>query len=109
MVRVIQSSLKCNNSFDRLSLEGNLALRGIASCMSNKSFNYNLSRFKLDATTFCNMKPSYFYYIIQNQYQKSLDDTVHLAKDVLNNIENACKHFLIKDVLVSLCAKILTL
>ena len=90
--RFIQSSLKCNNSLDRLSWEGNLALRGIGSYMS-KSFNYTLSQFKLDATTFYNMKPSYFYYIIQNQYRKGLDEkilnTVSLAKDVLNNIENA--------------------
>ena len=56
------------------------------------------------------MKPSYFYYIIQNHHQKGLDEklltTVSLAKDVLNNIENACSTFLVKDVLVSLCAKI---
>ena len=49
---------------------------------------------KLDATTSCNMKPSYFYCIIQNHYQKGLDEkllnTVSLAKDVLNNIESAC-------------------
>ena len=59
------------------------------------------------------MKPSYFYCIIQNQYRKGLDEkilnTVSLAKDVLNNIENACSTFLVKDVLVSLCAKILQL
>ena len=36
-------------------------------------------------------------------------NTVSLAKDVLNNIENACSTFLVKDVLVSLCAKILQL
>ena len=57
------------------------------------------------------MKPSYFYYIIQNQYRKGLDErilnTVSLAKYVLINIENACSTFLVKDVLVSLCAKIL--
>ena len=79
----------------------------------SKSFNYTLSQFKLDATTFYNMKPSYFYCIIQNHYQKRLDEkllnTVSLAKDVLNNIENACSTFLIKDVVVSLCAKILQL
>ena len=43
------------------------------------------------------MKPSYFHYIIQNHYQKGLDEkllnTVSLAKDVLNNIENACSTF----------------
>ena len=79
----------------------------------SKSFNYTLSQFKLDATTFYNMKPSHFYYIIQNQYRKGLDEkilnTVSLAKDVLNNIENACSTFLVKDVLVSLCAKVLQL
>ena len=79
----------------------------------SKSFNYTLSQFKLDATTFYNMKPSCFYYIFQNQYRKGLDEkilnTVSLAKDVLNNIENACSTFLVKDVLVSLCAKILQL
>ena len=55
----------------------------------SKSFNYTLSQFKLDATTFYNMKPSYFYYIIQKHYQNGLDEkllnTVSLAKDVLNN------------------------
>ena len=80
--------------------------------MSN-SFNYTLSQFKLAAMTFYNMKPSYFYYIIQNHYQKGLDEkllnTVSLAKDVLNNIENMCSIFFFKDVLVSLCAKILQL
>ena len=88
----------------------NLALRGIGSYMS-KSFNYTLSQFKLDTTTFYNMKPSYFYCIVQNHYQKGLDEkqlnTVSL--DVLNNTENACSTFLVKDVLVSLCAKILQL
>ena len=73
MVSFIQSSFKCNNSLDRLSWEGNLAPRGIGSYMS-KSFNYTLSQFKLDATNFCNMKHSYFYYIIQNHYQKGLDE-----------------------------------
>ena len=67
----------------------------------SKSFNYTLSQFKLDATTFYNMKPSYFYYIIQNHYQKGLDEkllnTVSLAKDVLNNIKNACIIFLVND------------
>ena len=67
----------------------------------SKSFNYTLSQFKLDATTFYNMKPSYFYYIIQNHYQKGLDEkllnTVSLAKDVLNNIKNACSIFLVSD------------
>ena len=59
------------------------------------------------------MKPIYFYYnIIQNHYQKGLDEkllnTVSLAKDVLNNIENECST-LVKYVLVSLCAKIIQL
>ena len=75
----------------------------------SKSFNYILSQFKLDATTFCNMKPSCFYYITQNHYQKGLYDkllnTVSLEKDVLNNIENVCGYLLVKDLLVSLCAK----
>ena len=96
MVNFIQSNLKCNNSLDRLSCDGNPALRGIGSYMS-KSFNYTLSQFKLDATTFYNMKPSYFYCIIQNQYRKELDEkllnTVSLAKYVLNNIKNACSTF----------------
>ena len=63
----------------------------------SKSFNYTLSQFKLDATTFCNMKPSCFYYIFQNQYQKGLDEKllnkVSLEKDVLNNIQNVCGYF----------------
>ena len=69
--------------------------------MSN-SFSYTLSQFKLDATTFCNMKYNYFYYIFQNHYQKGLDEkllnTVSLAKDVLSNIENECSNFFVKDV-----------
>ena len=60
----------------------------------SKILSYTFSHFRHDATTFCNMKPSYFYYIIQNHYQKGLDEkllnTVSLAKYVLNNIENAC-------------------
>ena len=79
----------------------------------SKSFSYTLSQFKLDVTTFYNMKPSNLYCTIQNHYQKGLDEkllnTVSLAKDVLNNIENACSNVLVKDVLVSLCAKILQL
>ena len=75
----------------------------------SKSFNYTLSQFKLDATTFCNMKPSCFYYIFLNQYQKGLDEKqsniISLEKDVLNSIENVCDTFLVKDVLVFLCAK----
>ena len=63
----------------------------------SKSFNYTLSQLKFDATTFYNMKSSYFYYIIQNHYQKGLDEkllnTVSFAKDVLNNTENACSTF----------------
>ena len=38
---------------------------------------------------------------------EKLLNTVSLAKDVLSNIENACSTFLVKDALVSLCAKIL--
>ena len=77
----------------------------------SKSFNYTLSQFKLDATTFYNMKPSHFYYIILNQYRKGLDEKIlnTVSLDVLNNIENECSTFLVKDVLVSLCAKILQL
>ena len=71
----------------------------------SKSFNYTLSQFKFDATTFCN---SCFYYIFQNNYQKWLDEkllnTVSLEKDVLNNIENVYGHLLVKVLLVSLCA-----
>ena len=69
---------------------------GIGLYMSS-SFSYTLSQFKLDATTFCNMKSNYFYYIIQNHYQKGLGEkllnTVSLAKDVLSNTENACAIF----------------
>ena len=72
----------------------------------SKSFNYTLSQFKLDATTFRNIC---FYYIFQNHYQKGLDEKllnkVYLEKDVLNNIENVCGYFLVKVLLVSLCAK----
>ena len=63
----------------------------------SKRFSYNLPQFKRDATTFCNMKPSYFYYIIKNHYHKGLGEklfnTVLLAKNVLNNSENACSTF----------------
>ena len=56
------------------------------------------------------MKPSCVYYIIQNHYKKGLDEkllnTVSLAKDVLNNIENACSTCLVKNMLVSLCANV---
>ena len=38
---------------------------------------------------------------------EKLLNTVCLAKDVLSNIENACSTILVKDVFVSLCAKIL--
>ena len=73
----------------------------------SKRFSYTLSQFKLNATTFCNMKSNYFYYIIHNLYQKGLDEkllnTVSLAKDVLNNIENTCSTFLVKDA--SLCVQ----
>ena len=84
---------------------GNIAFPGLGSYMS-KSFNYTLSQFKLHATTFCNTKSSYFYYIIHNHYQKGLDEkllnTVSLAKDVLSNIENA-RRTSVNDALVSLC------
>ena len=55
------------------------------------------------------MKTSCFYYFNQNHYQKVLDEkllnTVSLEKGVLNNIENVCGYILVKDSLVSLCAK----
>ena len=55
------------------------------------------------------MKPSCFYYIFLNHYQKGLDEkllkAVSLEKDVLNNIENVWGTFLVKDVLVSLSAE----
>ena len=63
----------------------------------SKTFNYTLSQINIDATTFCNMKSSYFDYIIDNHYQKGLDEKLlnreSLAKDVLSNIENACSTF----------------
>ena len=72
--------------------------------MSN-SFSYTLSQFKLDATTFCNMKSNYFYYIIQNHYQKGLDEKL------LNTVswQRMCRVILRMRVamLGSLCAKIL--
>ena len=64
----------------------------------SSSFSYTLSQFKINATTFRNMKSNYFYYIIQNHYQKGLDkkllNTISLAKDMLSDIENACSTFL---------------
>ena len=65
-------------------------------------------RFNLPVCTHC-----YYMTLLLAEYRKGLDEkilnTVSLAKDVLNNIENACSTFLVKDVLVSLCAKILQL
>ena len=73
----------------------------------SKSFNYILSQFKLDATTFCNMNTNYFYNLIQNHYQEGLE--VSFAKDVLYNIENACStSFLIKHELISLLSVLCT-
>ena len=55
------------------------------------------------------MKPSCFYYIFLNHCQKGLDEKllnrVSLEKDVLNSIENVFDTFLVKVMLVSLCAK----
>ena len=58
MVRFMQICLKCNNS--SLNMLSPLSFHGSGSHMS-KSFNYILSQFKLDATTFCNMNTNYFY------------------------------------------------
>ena len=69
MVRFIQSSLKCNNNLD-----SSLEPFGVLVHICLKNLSYTLSHFRHDATTFCNMKPSYFYYIIQNHYQKGLDE-----------------------------------
>ena len=77
----------------------------------SKRFNYILSQFKLDATTFCNMNTNYLHHFIQKHYQEGLDEKllnkVLFAKDVLYNIENAnSTSFLIKDELLSvLCTQ----
>ena len=83
MVLYMQSCLKCNNtSLKMLSL---LALEGSGSYMS-KSFNYILSKLKLDAMTFCSMKSNNFYEMIQDHYQEELDEQlirkVSFTKDV---------------------------
>ena len=79
----------------------------------SKSFNYILSQFKLDATSFSSINTNYFYNLIQNHYQERLDEKllskVSFAKDVLYNIENACStSFLMKDELLSLLSVLCT-
>ena len=53
-------------------------------------------QFKLDTTTFCNMKPSYFDYIIQNRYQKRLDkkllNTVHASDEGIVHCVSSLRH-----------------
>ena len=65
-----------------------MALHGSGSHMS-RSFNYILSQFKVDVTTFCNMNTNYYYNIIQNHYQEGLDEKllnkISFANDVLYN------------------------
>ena len=73
----------------------------------SKSFNYILSQYQLDTTTFCNMNTNYFYDLIQNHYHEGLDEkllnTVSFAKDVFYNIENAYStSFFTKHELLSL-------
>ena len=90
-VRFMESCLKCNNTiFKMLS---HLALQCNSSYMS-KSFNYILSKFKLDAMTFCSMKSNNFYEMVQDHYQEGLDEQlirkVSFTKDVLESIDNAC-------------------
>ena len=64
----------------------------------SKRFNYILSQFKFEVTTFCNMNSNYFYDLnyFYDRYQEGLDEKLKLlskvsfAMDVLYNIENAC-------------------
>ena len=83
MVRFTHSCLKCNNTC--LKMLSHLALQGSGSCMS-KSFNYILSKLKLDAMTFCSMKSNNFYEMVQDHYQEGLDEQlickVSFTKDV---------------------------
>ena len=90
MVRFMQSCLKCNNT--TLKMLSHLALQGSGSYMS-KSFNYILSKLKLDAITFCSMKSYNFYEMVQYHYQEGLDEQlirkVSFTTDVLESIDNA--------------------
>ena len=71
MVRFMQSCLKCNNT--SLKMFSHLALQGDGSYMS-ESFNYILSKLKLDAITFCIVKSNNFYKMVQDHYQEGLDE-----------------------------------
>lgn len=110
MVRFMQSCLKCSNS--SLKMLSHLAFQGSGSYMS-KSFNYIMSKFKLDAMTFFRMKSNQFYGMIQDHYQEGLDDElvcrVSFAKDVLHNINNVgSSSFLAIDELRSLLTVLCT-
>ena len=89
MVRFMQSCLKYNDT--SLKMPSLLALHGSGSYMS-KSCNYILSKLKLDAMTFCNMKSNNFYEMVQDHYQEGLDEQlvrkVSFTKDVLESIDN---------------------
>ena len=79
----------------------------------SKSFNYILSKLKLDAMTFCSIK-SNFYKMVQDHYQEGLDEQlickVSFTKDVLECIDNACSTSLLfiyelRSMLVVLCTQ----
>ena len=58
----------------------------------SKSFNYVLSKLKLDAMTLCSMKSTNFYEMVQDHYQEGLDEQlirkVSFTKDVLESTDN---------------------
>ena len=79
----------------------------------SKSFNYILSKLKLDAMTFCSMKSNNFYEMVQDHYQEGLDEQLirrlSITKDVLESIDNACSaSFLFIDELCSMLAVLCT-
>ena len=108
MVQFMLNCLKCNNT--SLKILSHLALQGSGSYMS-KSFNYILSKLKLDTMTFSSMKSNNFYEMVQDHYQEGLDEQliVSFTKDVLESTDNACStSFLFIDELRSMLAVLCT-
>ena len=77
MVQFMQSCVTWNNT--SLKMLSHLALNGSGSYMSIS--------FRLEATTFCNMKQNYFHGLLQNDYRGGLDEKL------LNNL--ICKGWVV--------------
>ena len=60
----------------------------------SKCFNYILAQFKVDDTTFCNMKQSCFHDLFKKHYQVGLEEkpliNVSFLKDVSCHLESEC-------------------